>query len=131
MERTPINPTSWSLRYGFNQAELIDGARKTLVTSGQCAIDANGQPQHAGDMAAQITLSLDNLEAVLRTAGMALSDVVHLRIYTTDVDACLKAFSAMASRLAAAGARPGQTMLGVSRLFLPSLMFEVEATAFR
>ena len=129
MHRTPINPTSWSLRYGFNQGELVLGASQTLICAGQCAQDADGRPQHEGDMKGQITLAVDNLEALLKAAGMTLSNLVHIRIYTTDVDDCLKNFSALSGRLAAADAKPAQTMLGVTRLFLPSLMFEIEATA--
>lgn len=36
-------------------------------------MSADGVPQHAGDMAAQIALALDNLEAVLRAAEMSLA----------------------------------------------------------
>ena len=37
-------------------------------------------------MAAQLALSLDNLEAVLGEAGMSLANLVRLNVYTTDVD---------------------------------------------
>lgn len=51
-------------------------------------------------MAAQLTMALDNLEAVLAAAGMAL-----------------------------AGVRPPSTLLGVARLAAPELLVELEATA--
>ena len=38
-------------------------------------------------MAAQWNKALDNLETVLKQAGMDLSNVVRLNYYTTDVDA--------------------------------------------
>jgi enamine deaminase RidA (YjgF/YER057c/UK114 family) len=41
-----------------------------MVCSGQTSVDAQGAAQHAGDMAAQVGLALDNLEAVLSEAGM-------------------------------------------------------------
>jgi hypothetical protein len=41
----------------------------------------------AGASAAQIALASDNIEAVLRQAGMTLANVVRLNIYTVDVDA--------------------------------------------
>ena len=47
----------------------MTGAGKVLFCSGQTSVDANGAPQHPGDMAAQIALAADNLEAVLREAG--------------------------------------------------------------
>ena len=52
MERTPINPVSWSIPLGFDQAELIEGHRRLLVCSAQDAMDAmdaKGNPQHPGD----------------------------------------------------------------------------------
>ena len=86
MERTAVNPWTWSVAFGFNQAELVEGAGKVLFCSGQTSVDADGGPQHPGDMAAQISLAVDNLEAVLADAGMSLANVVRLNYYTTDVD---------------------------------------------
>jgi hypothetical protein len=59
IERTPINPVSWSLKLGFDQGQLIEGHRRQLVVGGQDAVDADGNAQHPGDMAAQLELSLD------------------------------------------------------------------------
>lgn len=51
MERRPINPWSWSIKLGFDQAQLIEGHQRQLVCSGQDAVDADGNPQHPGDVA--------------------------------------------------------------------------------
>jgi CRP/FNR family transcriptional regulator, cyclic AMP receptor protein len=59
VERRSINPVSWSLKLGFDQAQLIEGHQRQLVCGGQDAVDADGNPQHPGDMAAQLELSLD------------------------------------------------------------------------
>jgi enamine deaminase RidA (YjgF/YER057c/UK114 family) len=85
-QRTPINPHSWTIALGFDQAQLIEGHQRLLVCSGQDAVDADGQPQHPGDMAAQLELALDNLEAILAAADMTLANVVRLSVYTTDVE---------------------------------------------
>ncbi|MBA2414835.1 MAG: RidA family protein [Geodermatophilaceae bacterium] len=127
--RTPVNPWQWSIDMGFNQAEIIEGHTRELVCSGQTSVSADGTPQHAGDMSAQVNLALDNLEAVLAGAGMTLADVVRLNIYTTDVDAFFAIYGVMAQRLAAAGVQPPGTLLGISRLAFPELMVELEATA--
>ena len=129
MERTAVNPWDWSLKFGFNQGELVEGATKVLFCSGQTSIDAQGAPQHAGDMAAQLSLALDNLEAVLHDAGLGLNNVVRLTIYTTDVDAYIAAASNMRHRLSAAGVMAPSTLLGVARLAYPELLVEIEATA--
>jgi enamine deaminase RidA (YjgF/YER057c/UK114 family) len=76
---------------------------------------------HAGDIRAQITLALDNLETVLGEAGFGLQDVVRLNMYTTDVDLFLANYDALASRLAEAGCRQSATLLGVTRLAFQSL----------
>ncbi len=71
MNRTAVNPWEWSLQFGFNQAETVEGHSRVLVCAGQTAIDGDGSPQHAGDMAAQLTLALDNLEARRRPPGVS------------------------------------------------------------
>ena len=71
----------------------------------------------------------DNLEAVLREAGMSLANVVRLNFYTTDIDAFIANAGVIASRTAAVGVAPAGTLLGVARLAFPELMIELEATA--
>jgi len=129
MNRTAVNPWPWSLGLGYNQAERLGGITHQLICAGQTAVDARGAPQHPEDMRAQIALSLDNLEAVLREAGMGLADVVKLTIYATDVDAALQSFDLLGARFGGAGVAPPMSLLGVTRLALPDLMFEIEATA--
>ncbi len=129
MKRTPVNPWNWSVNVGYNQAEIIENANKQLICAGQTAVDANGSPQHPDDMRSQITLALDNLEAVIREAGMNLANVTRLGVYATDVDEALKHFDLLGARFGAAGVAPPMTLLGVSRLAIEGLMFEIEATA--
>ncbi|MEU4447734.1 RidA family protein [Actinosynnema sp. NPDC050801] len=129
MQRTAVNPVTWSVKMGFNQGELVSGHTRTLYCSGQTAMNGDGEPQHAGDMAAQLALSVDSLEAVLGEAGMSLADLVRLNVYTTDVDLLFRHYGVLASRLGAAGVAPSMTMLGVARLAIPDLMVELEGTA--
>jgi enamine deaminase RidA (YjgF/YER057c/UK114 family) len=105
MKRTGINPWPWSVKLGFDQAQLVEGRRRELICSAQDAVDASGEPQHPGDMAAQLGLALDNLEAVLADADMTLANVVRLNIYTTDVDTLLQHFAILIKRFEGAGER--------------------------
>lgn len=89
----------------------------------------DGKPQHDGDIAAQLALAVDNLERVLTEAGMSLSNLVRLSVYTTDVDALFPHYGVLAGRLAAAGVAPTTTMLGVTRLAIPGQLIELEGTA--
>src|SRR3712207_792564 len=72
---------------------------------------------------------LDNLEAILGEAGMALANLVRLNVDTTDVDLLFQHYGVLASRSGAAGVAPTTTMLGVTRLAIPGLMVELDGTA--
>lgn len=127
MEKTAVNPWKWQDQFGFVQANLVTGGGNVLYLSGQVSVDDDGNVVHEGDMGAQINKALDNVETVLGEAGMSIENVVHLRIYVTDVDAALAAYASVGPRLGAM--RAAQTLLGISRLFLPTLMVEIEAVA--
>ncbi|MEM7614856.1 MAG: RidA family protein [Pseudomonadota bacterium] len=129
MKRTAVNPWDWSLKLGYNQAEVIEGATRQVTCSGQTAVDGEGTAQHPDDMREQISLALDNLEAVLKEAGMDLSNVTRLGVYATDVDEAMKNFDLMGMRFGPHQSAPPMTLLGVTRLAIPGLMFEIEATA--
>ena len=129
MQRTAVNPWNWSVGLGFDQAQLIEGRRRELICSAQDSVDANGNAQHPGDMAAQLRLALDNLEAVLAGADMTVANVVRHNIYTTDVGELLQQFGALAERFAGTPDRFASTVLGVATLAGPDLLVALEATA--
>jgi len=128
--RKPINPVSWSLKLGFDQAQLIEGHKRELICGGQDAVDADGQPQHPGDMEAQLEMSVDNLEAILAAADMSLANIVRLNVYTTDFDELLKHWATLRDRFGSSdGGGFATSLLGVSRLAAPQLLVMLEATA--
>ncbi|NYI97292.1 enamine deaminase RidA (YjgF/YER057c/UK114 family) [Streptomonospora nanhaiensis] len=128
-QRTAVNPWTWSVEMGYHQGEVVTGHTRTLYCAGQTAMSADGAPQHPEDMAAQLALSVDNLEAVLAQADMTLANLIRLNVYTTDVDLLFQHYGVLALRLAAAEVAPATTMLGVTRLAIPTLMVELEGTA--
>jgi enamine deaminase RidA (YjgF/YER057c/UK114 family) len=129
VDRTAVDPWTWSVELGYHQGEVVSGHTRTLYCAGQAAMSGEGKPEHADDMAAQLALSLDNLEAVLAGGGMSLGNLVRLNVYTTDVDRLFEHYGVLAARLGAAGVAPPTTMLGVTRLAIPTLMVELEGTA--
>lgn len=129
VENRKINPWKWQDAFGFSQAIETKGHTRVLRCSGQTSTNANGEAMHAGDPAAQIALALDNLETVLKAADMTLANVVRLNLYTPDIDGFLQNFGVLAQRLAEAGVQPAVTLLGVTRLFNPDMMIEMEADA--
>ncbi len=128
-ETKAINPWKWQDQFGFSQAIEVRGGQRVVYCSGQTSVDASGTPMHVGDMAKQVSQALNNLETVLKEAGLTLGNVVQLKYYTTDIAAFLNAGPAFGSRLAAAGCKPSSTLLGVAGLFHPDIMIEIEATA--
>jgi DNA-binding CsgD family transcriptional regulator/enamine deaminase RidA (YjgF/YER057c/UK114 family) len=127
MQRTAINPHSWTTALGFDQAELIEGHQRLLVCSGQDAVDADGTPQHPGDMAAQVELALDHLEAIVAAAEMTLANIVRLNIYTTDVDELIgQHFPRITERFGSS--RYATSIVGVAHLPAQFLVM-LEATA--
>jgi enamine deaminase RidA (YjgF/YER057c/UK114 family) len=131
VDRRIINPWKWQDQRGFVQANEVSGAERVLYCAGQVSMDPDGKPLHRGDMRAQINQVIDNLEEVLRGAGFGVSDIVRLTFYTTDVDRYLENRDVVMDRLVRAGCRFAATLLGVSRLALPELLIEIEATAVK
>lgn len=124
-----INPWQWQEQFGFVQANQIREAKNFLFCAGQTSVDREGNPVHLGDMAGQINQALDNLETILEQAGLQLANVVQLKYYTTDVVAFANAGRILGERLAKAKCRPASTLLGVSALFHPDIIVEIEAIA--
>ena len=129
IQRTAVNPWPWSVDMGFNQGEVVEGYRRTLFCAGQTAMSAEGQPQHAGDMTAQVAMAVDNLEAVLARSWHGPGQrgaVEHL------YDRCRRVLRELRDDGRALGVRwrgPAGHASRRSRLAFPELMVEIEATA--
>lgn len=52
--------------------------------SGTASIDCAGQVVHRGDVLRQLDHALDNVDALLRSGGGALDDLMHLTVYLRD-----------------------------------------------
>jgi enamine deaminase RidA (YjgF/YER057c/UK114 family) len=126
-----INPTTWNEPFGFDQAQLRRAPKWVLTVAGQGPVDGDGRLMHEDDVAAQVAQAMANVEIVLAAAGMDLGDVFGMTVYAVDVDAVLAAYGAIGRRLAAYGATPPSTLVGVSRLSLPGMAVEITVTAGR
>jgi enamine deaminase RidA (YjgF/YER057c/UK114 family) len=125
----PVNPWKWQDDFGFSQAVEVRGDQRVLYCAGQASVDAVGKPMHVGNMGAQLNQAIDNLEIVLKQAGLTLANVVRLNYYTTDVPAFMEAAAVVGIRLKDVSCKPSGTLLGVKSLFHPDAMVEIEATA--
>jgi enamine deaminase RidA (YjgF/YER057c/UK114 family) len=129
MKQAVVNPWTWQDQFGFSQAIEVTGAQRILYCAGQTSVDADGKVLHAGELEAQFVAALDNLETVLKNAGLTLQNIVRLNVYTTDVDGVVEHWNSVLGRVNEAGGRYGSTLLGVVRLAFPELLVELEATA--
>ena len=129
MQKREINPTDWLQAFNINHAIEVTGGQRELYLSGQTANAADGAPMHPGDLVAQFRLAWANLKDALAAAGMDPGNIVRLNMYTTDVDGFMAAAGVLVPIFAEDGCKPVSTLLGVTRLFEPEIMIELEATA--
>lgn len=129
MERREINPTDWLSGFNINHGIEVTGAQRVLYLSGQTSNGPDGAPLHKGDLVAQFRAAWSNLKDALAVAGMDPTNIVRLNLYTTDVPAFMAQAEDLIPIFAGDGCKPVGTLLGVTALFEPELMVELEATA--
>lgn len=129
MQKREINPTEWLQAFNINHGIEVTGGQRVLYLSGQTANAADGTAMHPGDLVAQFRLAWSNLKDSLAAAGMDPSNIVRLNMYTTDVDGFMAAANELVPIFAGDSCKPVSTLLGVTRLFEPEIMVELEATA--
>lgn len=129
MQITSHNPTPWLQGFGLNHAVEVSGSTRTVYFSGQTSTAPDGSAMHPGDLVAQYKAAWQCLVEALEAAGMTPQNLVRLNFYTTDVDAFMAAAEQIMPIHAEAGAQIAATLLGVTRLYDPDIMIEIEATA--
>jgi 2-iminobutanoate/2-iminopropanoate deaminase len=111
--------------FGYSQAVLID---KTLYISGSVAADAAGRLVAPGDMAGQMRAAYSNIQQTLAAHGASFEEVVKETIYTTDMDALLKA-SDVRLDYYNKELLPATSWVQVQRLVDPGFLVEIEVVA--
>jgi enamine deaminase RidA (YjgF/YER057c/UK114 family) len=123
-----INPAELARPSGFSHA--VSAAGRMVFLAGQTGVDREGSVA-AGGIVPQFEQALRNLLiALAATAGLP-SDLVSLTIYLTDVadyQAHAKEIGAVWRRLAGSD-YPAMAAVGVTRLWLPELLVEIQGTA--
>jgi 2-iminobutanoate/2-iminopropanoate deaminase len=111
--------------FGFSQAVLID---KTLYISGSVAADDKGRLVAPGDMAGQMRAVYSNIQRTLAAHGADFEEVVKETIYTTNMDALLKA-SDLRFEYYNKELLPTTSWVQVQRLIDPGFLVEIEVVA--
>jgi enamine deaminase RidA (YjgF/YER057c/UK114 family) len=124
-----INPATLAEAKGFSHVAVGKGA--PVVLAGQIGWDKSGKIVST-DLVAQFALAIDNLLVALRAAGGKPEDLALLRIYCTRVDlyrAKLKELGE-AYRKRLGRHFPAMCLLGVTELFTPGSLVEIEGLAY-
>ena len=116
---TPLKP------YYSNAARVSSGP--LLFISGQVALDAEGKLVGEGDLRAQAVQVLENLKAILADQGAAMSDIVKVTVYVTDIRAFDDIADIRERYFPSDG--PASVICEVSALAWPGFMIEIEAVA--
>jgi len=102
-------------------------AGDTLYLSGILPVDAAGEIVGGDDVVAQARQVFANMRRVLAAAGAEPADVVKVTIYLLDVDD--RPLINPVRQEFFGSARPGSTLVEVSRLAVPGARLEIEAIA--
>lgn len=108
-----------------SDAVLIPPGAAILVSSGQLGMLKDGTIPE--DTEQQIDAAFDNVEAVLRAAGMGMSDVVKMTTFITD-PRYRDAFRAVRAKRVG-NPPPSSTRIVVTSLSMPEMKVEIEIIA--
>jgi enamine deaminase RidA (YjgF/YER057c/UK114 family) len=123
-----INPAELARPSGFAHAVAATG--RMVFLAGQTGVDRDGNVAEGG-VVPQFGRALTSLLTALGAAGGLPSDLVSLTIYLTDVEgyqAHGKEIGAVWRRLAGTE-YPAMAAVGVTRLWLPELLVEIQGIA--
>src|SRR5437762_2324547 len=123
-----INPAELARPSGFSHAVAATG--RMVFLAGQTGVDRDGNVAEGG-VVPQFERALTSLLTALGAAGGLPSDLVSLTIYLTDVEgyqAHGKEIGAVWRRLAGTE-YPAMAAVGVTRLWLPELLVEIQGIA--
>ncbi len=129
MQRKDVDPRYFGELLGYNRAVVLDNPTRWLIVSGHESRDDDDRICWTGDMDGQIRQTVRRLEETLTHARFALSDVVQIRIFTTDIDDMKANYNTLLQLLADAGCRPASLLAEVNRLSDPDMLLEIEAVA--
>jgi 2-iminobutanoate/2-iminopropanoate deaminase len=124
-----INPDGVFKPATYSQAVIVEGGR-TIITSGIVAQNEQGEIVGKGDIRVQTEQALANVKKVLQASGATFADVVKLTYYVVHyTPEQLGAIREIRARYLDPNALPASTLVGVSALYHPDVLIEIEAIA--
>jgi enamine deaminase RidA (YjgF/YER057c/UK114 family) len=116
----------WEATAAYSRAVVVGD---TCWVAGTTDAGPDGRSVHPGDIGAQAQAVLSIIETALTAAGFAMTDIVRIRMFVTDIARSGEVMTVLGAVLASI--RPAATLVEVSALIDPSLLIEIEADAQR
>jgi len=131
MKKTKINSSEFAQRLGaYSHGYKIEiGDTVLIFTTGQIALDKNGQVLYLDDPAKQAEFIYESLQKILNQAGASLDDVVKTTVFVTDMNDFAK-ISAVRNKYFKT-AEPVSTLVEVKNLVKPGCLVEIEVIAVK
>lgn len=123
--RQIFNLNGYERDFGYSQAVLVG---QTLYISGSVPADKDGMLVAPGDMAGQVRAVYTNVQRTLAATGLSFDHVVKETIYTTDMDAFLKAAD-IRFEFYSKDHLPATAWMQVQRLIDPGFLVEIDVIA--
>ena len=114
----------WESIVGYSRAVKIDNR---IIIGGTTAIDENSDIVGIGDAYAQTKYIFKKIEIYLEQFGAALENVIHNKIYVTDItrwEEIARAHSEIFGKI-----KPCCTMIEVKGFITPEMLVEIETEA--
>ena len=124
-----INPGSMHSNPAYSQAVVLPAGARTMLIGGQNAVAADGSIVGKGDLGAQTTQALQNLQACLAEAGAGVENLVQVTLYIAgdiDIRPGFEAWVAVWGRRANPPTVCAAKVLGLAH---PDSMIEISAIA--
>lgn len=132
MSVTLVHPEN-VIKVDVHHQVAVGQGTRTVYLAGQIAWDVDGNPVGGDDLTAQTEQAFLNVARALEAVGASTDDLARVTVYVVGLDR-EKTGQIVAGRDRAAAAlgvtfqQPG-TYIGVSSLFSPEFLIEVEAVA--
>ncbi len=123
--RDVVFPPGRQALYEQNRYSPAVRANGLLFVSGQVGSRADGTPEP--ELAAQVRLAFQNLNAVLAAAGCSFEDVVDVSVFVVDPETTLAAVWPVMQEFW--GPPPYPTLTGVGVTWLSGFQFEIKVVA--
>jgi enamine deaminase RidA (YjgF/YER057c/UK114 family) len=126
-----LSPDGLVKNPAFSNVAVVSGTVRTIYVGGQDAVTGGGEIVGRGDIAAQTTQVLRNIETALKAAGAGIEHVVKLNILVVDGQDLRAGFGAYQAEAAwqQRASPPLVTAAMVPALANPDFLVEIDAIA--